>query len=104
MIKVTADAAKQIQIARSQSGADGLSLRLAAEKQEDGSLHYMMGFDGTKDADIQVVSEGVEILVEPQYQELLDGTTIDYVELESGDFRFIFMNPNDANFQPGEKA
>jgi len=27
---------------------------------------------------------------------LLDGLTLDYVEYEAGDFRFIFINPNDA--------
>ena len=31
---------------------------------------------------------------------LLEGTTIDYVELEPGEFQFIFMNPNDANYSP----
>jgi iron-sulfur cluster assembly protein len=28
--------------------------------------------------------------------ELLEGMTLDYVELEAGDFRFIFVNPNDV--------
>jgi iron-sulfur cluster assembly protein len=32
-------------------------------------------------------------------KELLNGMTLDYVELEPGDFQFIFLNPNDAGFQ-----
>jgi iron-sulfur cluster assembly protein len=31
---------------------------------------------------------------------LLEGTLLDYVELEPGDWRFTFMNPNDANYTP----
>ena len=31
---------------------------------------------------------------------LLEGTTLDYVELEPGEHQFIFMNPNDANYTP----
>ena len=40
-------------------------------------------------------SEGVALVVAPAHLDLLDGMTLDYVELEAGDFRFIFINPND---------
>jgi len=29
------------------------------------------------------------------------GTTLDFVELEPGDFRFIFINPNEAGASAG---
>ena len=36
----------------------------------------------------------------PEYEVLLKGTVMDYVEMEPGDFRFIFLNPNDDHFVP----
>lgn len=100
MFEVTAAAASQIREAAKQGGTEGMALRLAASKKPDGALDYVMGFDHMTDNDIHVVSEGVDIIVDPQYQELLDGTTMDFVEIEPGDFHFIFMNPNDANYSP----
>jgi iron-sulfur cluster assembly protein len=35
-----------------------------------------------------------------EYGPLLNGTTIDFVEIEPGKHHFIFMNPNDANYTP----
>ena len=43
-----------------------------------------------------VVPEGIALVVSPAERELLDGMTLDYVEYEAGDFRFIFVNPNDV--------
>lgn len=101
MFKVTAEAAKQIQHAAREGGIEGMALRMAAERKPDGSLHYIMGFDQRTDSDLSVISEGVEIVIAPAYKELLDGTTLDFVEIEAGDQRFIFLNPNDANYTPG---
>ena len=96
MITVTTNAARQIRIAATQSGADELGLRIAVRRDEQGALHYAMGFDAARDDDIVVPSEGVALVVSPGHRELLDGMTLDYVEYEVGDFRFIFINPNDA--------
>lgn len=100
MFRVTADAANQIQTAARQAGAEGMALRLAASKKPDGSLDYKMGFDNVAETDIHVASEGVDIVIAPEYKELLEGAVMDFVEIEPGDFRFIFMNPNDANYVP----
>jgi iron-sulfur cluster assembly protein len=96
MITVTPDAARQIRIAATQADADELGLRIAARRDADGALHYAMGFDEARGDDVVVPSEGVALVVSPAHRELLDGMTLDYVELEPGDFRFIFINPNDA--------
>jgi iron-sulfur cluster assembly protein len=96
MITVTTDAARQIRIAATQSGADELGLRIAARRDEQGALHYAMGFDEARGDDIVVPSEGVALVVSPAHRALLEGMTLDYVEYETGDFRFIFINPNDA--------
>jgi len=31
---------------------------------------------------------------------LLDQATMDYVEIEPGQFHFIFLNPKDPNYRP----
>lgn len=96
MINVTPDAAQQIRVAATQSDCDELGLRIKARRDADGSLHYAMGFDVARDDDLVVASEGIALVVSPQERALLDGMTIDYVEYEPGDFRFIFINPNDV--------
>ena len=100
MITVTPGAAQQIRIAASGSEADELGLRIAARRDADGSLHYAMGFDQARDDDLVVPAEGIALVVSPAHRDLLDGMTLDYVEYEAGDFRFIFINPNDTGATP----
>ena len=97
MITVTPSAAKQIRIAATQSDADEMGLRIAARRDADGSIHYVMGFDEARGDDLVVPSEGVALVVAPAHRDLLEGMTLDYVEYEAGDFRFIFINPNDRS-------
>lgn len=104
MFKVTTAAAEQVLDAAKQGGTEGLALRLAAQQKPDGSIDYRMGFDDAKDEDIRVSSEGVEIVMAPEYVPLLDGTTMDFVEIEPGQFNFIFLNPKDANFSQPEQG
>ena len=96
LIIVTPDAARQIVTAAGSSDAGGLALRIAASREADGSLDYAMGFDNVRKGDIAFVSEGIDVLVAEEHRELLAGMTLDFVEYEPGDFRFIFANPNDA--------
>jgi len=104
MITVTAAAAEQIRNSAQQGKIEGLPLRIAAQRQTDGAIHYGMGFDDSKvDGDTRVTSEGVELVVAPTSTELLRGTVIDYVELDPGKFEFIFMNPNDPNYTAPEE-
>jgi len=102
MFKVTTAAAEQVLDAAKQGGTEGLALRLAAQQKPDGSIDYRMGFDDATDEDIRVSSEGVEIVMAPEYVPLLDGTTMDFVEIEPGQFNFIFLNPKDANYSQPE--
>lgn len=100
MITLTENAIEQVKSAAEQSQAKGLALRLAAKKKPDGSMEYGMGFDEAKDDDLLFKFDGVEVVFGGEYGPLLNGTTIDFVELEPGKWNFIFMNPNDANYQP----
>jgi len=98
MIKLTAEAAKQIRAAAKQSNLEGLPLRLAGSKNPDGSIHYGMGFDDNKEDDTTFTSENVDLVVSAASIDLLDGMTVDFVELEPGKPQFIFINPKDANY------
>jgi iron-sulfur cluster assembly protein len=100
MFKVTAAAAEQVQQAARQGGTEGLPLRLAAQKNPDGSIDYRMGFDDGTEDDIRFHTEGVEVVMAPEHVPLLDEATMDYVEIEPGKFHFIFLNPKDANYEP----
>jgi len=100
MFKMTEAAAEQVRESARQGGTEGMVLRIAAVQKEDGSIDYLMGFDEAKEEDIQTVSEGVEIVMTPEFVPLLDQTVMDYVELEEGESRFIFLNPKDTNYSP----
>lgn len=100
MITLTESAIEQVKNAAEQSQAEGLALRLAAKKNQDGSMEYGMGFDEPKDDDLAFRFGDVEVVMGGEYGPLFNGTTIDFVEIEPGQWHFIFMNPNDANYQP----
>jgi iron-sulfur cluster assembly protein len=104
MITVTPQAAEQIAKSAQQAGAGGVCLRLAARLDDKGVLEYGMGFDDKADGDMQVATNGVTILVSPGSIELLTGATVDYVEINPGEWRFIFINPNDPSHKPPKPA
>ncbi len=101
MITLTPAAAKQIKHSAKESNLDGLPLRLACTRMDDGSFHYGMGFDDVKEVDITHTSEGVDVIVSITANEFLNGTQVDFVPLEEGgEPQFIFMNPNDPSYVP----
>jgi iron-sulfur cluster assembly protein len=84
-----------------QDGEHGnMALRIAAIMNADETLNYGMGFDETKEDDVQFTFEGVNFLVSPDCLELLNGAHVDYVEIEDEQHHFIFLNPNDPNYKP----
>jgi iron-sulfur cluster assembly protein len=103
MFKVTAAAAEQIGKAAQQGGTDGLPLRLAAHQASDGNISYRMGFDEATEDDIRQRCEGVEVVMAPEYVPLFDQATLDFVEIESGQLNFIFLNPKDPNYVPPKR-
>jgi iron-sulfur cluster assembly protein len=100
MFKLTQVAAEQVRAAAQQGGTAGMALRLAAAKRADGSIDYKMGFDEVSEEDIRFASEGVDIVMAPEYVPLLDQAILDFVELEPGERQFIFLNPEDADYRP----
>jgi iron-sulfur cluster assembly protein len=95
MISVTPAAAQQIRESAKQGNTQGMPLRVAVTRLEDGSFHYAVGFDDTsRQGDNRYSCEGIEIVVAPQSLPLLEGTVIDYVDIE-GNKEIVFINPND---------
>jgi iron-sulfur cluster assembly protein len=104
MITITPAAADQIRAAAAQDNLDGLAMRIAARREPDGSIHYGMGFDDEiREGDIQLTSAGIDLVVSQASGILVDGMTLDFVELEPGSHQFIFLNPNDVNYVPPGK-
>ena len=103
MITLTPTAAKQVKHSAKESNLDGLPLRLACTRMEDGTFHYGMGFDDVKETDITHTSEGIDVIVSVTANEFMNGTTVDFVEIEEGKEEFIFMNPNDPSYVPPAK-
>jgi iron-sulfur cluster assembly protein len=105
MITVTPSAAEQIRLSARQGQMEGLSMRIAATRNPDGSIHYGMGFDDNRlEGDIHISSEGIDLVVSGSSMLLLSGTTLDFVEIEPGSFQFIFLNPNDPAYTPPAEA
>jgi iron-sulfur cluster assembly protein len=100
MFTLTSTAARQIRAAAQASQAGDLALRVAARLGDDGSLQYGMGFDDVVEGDATLELEGVAVVIAPSSLELLEGSALDFVEYEPGDFRFIFIPPAPADGTP----
>lgn len=105
IIEVTEAARIMVETAARESDALDLPLRVAVVRTPDGGLDYQMGFDeeGIKEGDSQDPAGTVVVVVSAEDQPLLEGTKLDYVEIEPGDHRFIFDNPNDPSHAKKKK-
>lgn len=102
MIKITDAAAEQIRVASNNPDVHGMVLRVAAYQEDDGSVNYGMGFDQEREADEQLIVNGIELLIASSSTPYLQGVTIDFVEMSPGDMRFIFIPPFSA--EPADEA
>jgi iron-sulfur cluster assembly protein len=100
MLHLTPTAAAQILSAATaqqddKQGEPCLPMLRVAAKIEEGEIIYGMGFDEERENDAVIEVAGVTLLIAPRSQELLNGATLDFVELQPGEFQFIFLNPNE---------
>ncbi len=95
MFTLTTSAAQQIQQAAASSGAQEMALRIAAKIDPDGSKQYGMGFDDPTEEDMKLDLKGVAVVIAGESQVLLADTVLDYVELNPGEFNFIFIDARD---------
>lgn len=103
MFKVTKVAGTEIKRSMQQHDFDDMPLRVAAQRTADGSIEYQMGFDEAGPGDTMIASGGVDVVIAKDHQAILNGTELDYVELDEGGMHFIFKNPNDPSFVPPQE-
>lgn len=96
MISITPAAAERIRLSATESGLETPVLRVAAQVAADGSVEFGMGFDQSRPGDTTTEVDGIFVVVAERSRELVEGTRIDFVEMEPGDFRFIFAAPGEA--------
>lgn len=102
MFSVTTSAANEIQGAAARSDAAGMALRVAARQTADGSVEYGMGFDEPREGDLPLQVEGVNLLIAPPSQPMLESIVLDFVELEPGNFNFVFTPETDLAGPPAK--
>ena len=100
MFDVSKAAADEIRRSIDLSDADGMGLRIAVQRQPDGGISYRMGFDERAPGDLVVQVRSIDVLIASGDRTLLEGTSMDFVEIEDGQHDFIFLNPNDPHFIP----
>jgi iron-sulfur cluster assembly protein len=104
MITITPAAAEKIRQAAATASAETPLLRVAVQQLADGTLDYGMGFDQERPGDAFIEIDGIMVVIAPPSRELIEGTRIDFVEIEPGEYRFIFAAPEvpGAGGAPGE--
>ena len=101
IISLTPTAVAQVKQALAGDDVEAsMGLRLAAKPDGKGGIDYALGFDQPNPEDFKVDCHGVDVLISPLSEEVLDGTVLDFAEVRPGVSHFIFMNPNDPNYEP----
>lgn len=77
-----------------------MALRIAAKVDADGAMQYGMGFDDPKEEDMKLDLDGVAVVIADESQVLLVDTVLDYVELNPGEFNFIFIEGSQSQCAP----
>ncbi len=93
-VNLTGRAARQVlKIKEKENLGDELYLRVAVEGGGCSGLSYKLGFDIRTDEDEVVISQGLEIIIDPKHMMYLNGIEIDFPD--GLDARgFTFDNPN----------
>jgi iron-sulfur cluster assembly protein/iron-sulfur cluster insertion protein len=94
MIMLTDNATSKVNELISAEGEDGLALRVAVRPGGCSGFSYEMYFDTDRAADdITKDFGGVDVVVDPQSAQLLEGATLDYKD-GLQDAGFSIDNPN----------
>ena len=99
IFEITDKAAKQISSASEASDSKGWPLRIAVDIK-DGKFNYLMGFDQSKEEDLRLKINNIEIIISPDSMVNLKNCKLDFVEIEKDKHEFIFLNPNDPSYSP----
>ncbi len=100
---ITDSAAKQIKEASEKADSKEWPLRIAVNVENNGKFNYLMGFDQSKEEDLRLKINDIDLIISPECMTNLKNCKLDYVEIEKNNFQFIFLNPNDSNFNPPDE-
>ena len=103
IFEISDEAAKQINTASESSESSEWPLRISLSVDDNGKFNYLMGFDQSKEEDLQLNINGINILIDPNSMINLKNCKLDYVEIDKGVYEFIFLNPNDPNYVPPDE-
>ena len=104
IFEISDDAAKQINVAADASESSKWPLRISLNIDSSGKFNYLMGFDQSKEEDLQLKVNGINILIDPDSMVNLKNTKLDYVEIDDSDKQFIFINPNDPEYKKPDES
>jgi iron-sulfur cluster assembly protein len=95
MITITDKGAEKVREYLSAQGGDASAagLRVGVRGGGCSGFQYQLAFDARRDDDTVFESHGLQVLVEPQALEFVDGSQIDYVDALTG-AGFKVENPN----------
>lgn len=102
MLSLTTAAASQIRQAAAGAGSTDWALRVAAKRESDGTITFGMGFDEPREGDMPLQLQGVNLVIAPPSQPILEDIVLDFVELEPGRFDFVFMPEAQAPEKPAK--
>ena len=95
IFSITQAAVDQIKKASDKSESKGWPLRIAVNVEKNGKFNYLMGFDESKEEDLRLKVNNLDIIISPDCMTHLKNCKLDFVEIEKDNFQFIFLNPND---------
>ena len=104
IFEISDDAAKQINVAAKESESSKWPLRISLNVDSSGKFNYLMGFDQSKEEDLQLKINGINILIDPESMANLKNTKLDYVAIDGSDKQFIFINPNDPEYKKPDES
>lgn len=104
IFEITDAASAQIIKSAKDSDSEGWPLRIAVNITDDGKYNYVMGFDQSKEEDLRLKINKIEVIISPDSMINLKNCKLDYVELEKNRNEFIFLNPNDPAYTPPDNS
>jgi len=108
MIKITRAASEFINKSSKQQSAvesdtsEGLRIAVYPDKANS-CFSYGFGFDKKRSEDDMFKVASIKLIIAKEQAELLQDTTIDYVQMDNGQMNLIVLNPNDPSYVPPRK-
>ena len=104
IFEISDAASKQILASSESSSSKDWPLRIAVNVDGNGKFNYLMGFDKSKEEDLRLKINKVEIIIAPDSMINLKNCKLDYVEIDKDKHEFIFLNPNDPAYVPPDDS